>query len=308
MPKRKTAEKNKAFIAISFLIAIIALLFSIFGNWNQIYELFGLNENELFEASEGVSVHFIDVGQGDCALIITPENNILIDSGERDYCNAVLNYLKTQNVKKLDFVIASHPHSDHIGGLGFIIDELGAERIIMPDVKDELVPTTSSFNKLIDSIYENDTEVIYAKNGMTFNLGNGAEMEIIAPVNDYNNLNDYSVVMRFTYAGNSFLFTGDIENAAENDILDGGYHISADVLKIAHHGSSTSSSARFLNQTGGQFAVICVGSPNSYNHPNEKVIDRILNRDYKIFRTDINGHIVFDCTKDGLQVHIQKEM
>ncbi|MCL2694584.1 MAG: MBL fold metallo-hydrolase, partial [Oscillospiraceae bacterium] len=251
-------------------------------------------------------VHFIDVGQGDCALIITPEASVLIDSGERNYANVVINYIRAQGVEKLDYIVASHPHSDHIGGIGSIINTLGADRIIMPDVKDSLTPTTTAFESMIDSIIDNGTEVIFAEQGMFFNLGSGAAMEIIAPLRQYDKMNDNSVVVRFIHPAGVFLFTGDIEKEAENDITDSGLDISADVLKVAHHGSRTSSAAKFVNAVGGDYAVISVGSPNQYNHPTDDVLNRLTLRSYQILRTDLHGHIVFDCTSDGLVVYVQK--
>jgi beta-lactamase superfamily II metal-dependent hydrolase len=309
MQGRKTTKndaKNKSIFSV-IVLALFALfiLINVLADWNEAYSFFGLSGGK-FDSAEGVSVHFIDVGQGDSALILTPENSILIDSGEREYAPAVLNYLKTQGVKKLDYIIASHPHSDHIGGMSEIINELGAERIIMPDVRDDMVPTTSAFLRLLDSIEAGGVEVIFAKSGINFNLDNGAKLEIIAPLNDYDKMNNYSIVAKFTHQHGTFLFTGDIESAAEDDIADSGIDISADVLKVAHHGSATSSKAKFLNAVGGRFAVIGVGSPNSYNHPRDEVLNRLRNRNYEILRTDLHGNIVFDVTADGLVVYVQK--
>ncbi|MCL2019374.1 MAG: MBL fold metallo-hydrolase [Oscillospiraceae bacterium] len=316
MQKIKTSKinvKNKILISFAVLAAAVSLFISAKDGWYEVYGFFGLSGNQSFSSpdSEGVSVHFIDVGQGDCTLVLTPERSILIDSGERDYYSIVINYLKMQGVKELDYVIASHPHSDHIGAMGDIINEFGADFIIMPKVKDELIPTTSAFERLLDSIENNEVNVIWAASGTVLDLGNNSRLEILAPFNDdeydYDNLNNYSVVARFIYGNSSFLFTGDIENAAENYLTDSGFDINADVLKVAHHGSRTSSSAKFLNMVGGEFAIIGVGSPNSYNHPNDEVLRRIEVRDYTVFRTDLNGNIVFDCVSGGLNVYVQRE-
>ena len=269
--------------------------------------MFGLGDERVFGSAGGVSVHFIDVGQGDCALIKTQEKNILIDCGEREYYNTVLNYLKKQGVTRLDYVIISHPHSDHMGAMSYIIDELNADTLIMPKVKDELVPVTSSFGRLLDSVSRSGTQVVYAKPETRIELDNGSSIELLSPLNDYDDLNNYSVVVKLIAAGYTFLFTGDIEKDAENDILKSGFDISADVLKVAHHGSSTSSKAKFLNTVDADYAVINVGSPNSYNHPNDDVINRLIDRGYTIFRTDLHGDIVFDCTDSGLEIYTQKE-
>jgi len=309
----KTLRKstgNKLGLVILATVIAVSLAFTLLDKWGGIYDTLGLSGAGLNNAfggqrsGEGVSVHFIDVGQGDCALIITPENSVLIDSGERDYYSTVVNYIRARGVGKLDYIIATHPHSDHIGGIGNIIDELGADMIIMPEIPEELTPTTSGYIRMLDSIYNNSVEAIYAKPGMKFDLGN-SQMEIIAPVGNYDNLNDYSVVMRFTYENHSFLFTGDIEAAVESDIVDSG-DITAEVLSVSHHGSRTSSTAKFLNAVGGNYAVISVGSPNSYNHPDDRVLNRLLDRNYEILRTDLHGNIVFDCGGEALEVYVQK--
>lgn len=304
---QKTAKniKNKIFLIFAVCAALIIVTASVFGDWRGVYGFFGLAENTAFASGEGVSVHFIDVGQGDCALILTPSKSVLIDSGELGYASAVFNYLIAQNVKKLDYIIATHPHSDHIGSMSEVINYFGARLVILPEIPDELVTTTGAYLRLLESIYDNSAEAVYARRGMKFDLGSGAEMEIIAPLNDYEKINDYSVVVKFTHAGNSFLFTGDIENSAESDIADNG-GVSADVLFVAHHGSNSSSTSKFLNAVGGRYAVISVGSPNSYNHPRPEVISRISSRDYIILRTDLHGNIVFDSTGAGLFVYTQK--
>jgi competence protein ComEC len=302
--KRKSHGNKLGIILVAFIIAA-SFIVSVSGNWDRIYEAFGLGGGTAFVSSEGVSVHFIDVGQGDSALIITPGYNILIDSGERDYHTVVLSYLRAQGVRRLDYIIATHPHSDHIGGMGNIINELDVRRVVMPELKDELVPTTSAFMRLIDSIAANDVEVIWAVPEITFTLGDDSRLEILAPLREYERMNDHSVVARFTHHSSSFLFTGDIESAAESDLADSG-NIRADVLSVAHHGSRTSSTAKFLNAVGGRYAVISVGSPNSYNHPTDEVINRLLSRNYAILRTDLHGHIVFDCTSSGFTIHTQK--
>jgi len=303
---KNISVKSKVFLALIAVAVLISLFVSITGKWHEIYSFFGLSGNKGFTSSEGVSVHFIDVGQGDCALILTSEKSVLIDSGERDYYNVVVSYLRAQGVKKLDYVIVSHPHSDHIGSMSRVINEFGADFVIMPSFKESLIPVTSAFESLLDSIKNNSAQVIWAQSGMIFTLGNNSQLEILAPLNDreYEKLNDYSVVAKFSYAGNSFLFTGDMESPAENDLADSGLDISADVLKVAHHGSRTSSTAKFLNAVGGEYAVITVGSPNSYNHPNDDVLSRIENRGYEILRTDLHGNIVFDLTADGLLVYV----
>ncbi len=275
--------------------------------WKGIYSFFGLN-NDVSVAfpSENVSVHFIDVGQGDSELIITPEYNILIDSGENENYTKVLNYLDSYNIDTLHYIIVTHPHSDHAGGMSYIIDEVTVKKIIMPDIKDEIIPTTSTYRRLISSIEKNNTEVIFANENLSFDLGDNTFIDILAPLKDYDDLNNYSVVFKLTHGVNTFLFTGDIEKESENDILDNNTNVSARVLKVAHHGSSTSSKKSFLKAVGGEFAVIEVGAPNSYNHPNENTVKNLISQGYTIYRTDRNGNIVFVSDGESLEIITEK--
>jgi len=302
--KRKSLA-NKAGLILAVIIIAASVTVSLSGNWNRIYNAFGLGGVTTFVASEGVSVHFIDVGQGDSALIITQESYVLIDSGEWAYYATVLNYLQSQDVHRLDYIIATHPHSDHIGSMSYIVSELDVRRIIKPQITDELIPVTGAYLRLLDAIEANNVEIIWAVPGDIFGLCDNSTLEILGPLRDYDRLNDYSVVSRFTYFGSSFLFTGDIERTAESDLADYAY-IRADVLHVAHHGSATSGTAKFLNAVAGSHAVISVGSPNSYNHPRQEVLDRLTNRDYLIYRTDRHGHIVFDVTSEGFEVFTEK--
>jgi beta-lactamase superfamily II metal-dependent hydrolase len=304
---KNLSVKSRIILAVIAVAVCISTILTATGKWHDVYGFFGLNNGISFALSEGTSVHFIDVGQGDCILIMTQESSVLIDSGERAYAAVVINYLRAQNVGKLDLVIATHPHSDHMGSMSAVIDEFGADRIIMPRLPEELVPTTTAFLRLLDSIENNDVEVIWAEAGMIFELGGNSRLEILAPLKQYEGMNDNSVVAKLTLTSGSFLLTGDIEDVAESDLADSRYNISADVLSVAHHGSNTSSTAKFLNAVGGQYAVIGVGSPNSYNHPRDEVLARLENRGYIILRTDLHGNIVFICTDEGLEVHTQHD-
>lgn len=274
--------------------------------WNQIFGAADLSDEYTAVTDSEVTVHFIDVGQGDCELIMTPDKNVLIDCGEKEYSDAVIAYLKAQNITRLDYIIVTHPHSDHAGGMSYIINEFETGTVIMPKIKDSVVPTTSTYKRLLKAISKNNVSVEYAKAGAEYDLGGGSKMDIIAPVGDYDDLNNYSVVMKFTHGSNSFLFTGDIEKQAESDILDSGADIGADVVKVAHHGSSTSSTKAFIKAVSPRIAVVEVGSPNSYNHPNKDTLKRYGKVVDTIYRTDINGSIVFESDGEGFNIITEK--
>jgi competence protein ComEC len=287
-----------ALIVVAIIaVAVIAL------NWNSITASLGLNEtpqtSRPSDDSE-VQVHFLDVGQGDCALILTHDAAVLIDSGDTAYADRVIQYLRRVGVSKLDYIIVSHPHADHIGGMDKIIAAIGVEKLLMPRLPDELVPTTGVFERMLDAVEAYSVEIAYTHAGDSIDAG-GARIDILAPHPDsvFNGVNDYSAVARLVYRDNSMLFTGDMERAAENDILERGTDISADVLKVAHHGSRTSSQQAFIEAAGGQTAVIGVGSPNRYNHPTDDVLNRLEAAGYEILRTDVHGTIVFRFFREG---------
>lgn len=272
------------------------------------YKAAGLSgsSGELTAAGE-ISVHYIDVGQGDCALVKTDGMNVLIDSGEYTAAEDVIAYLSDMGIDRLDMVIASHPHSDHIGSMNRVIDKFGADVVVMPKLTAEMIPTTSSYEKLLKSVKKCGGKIEYAKVGSVYELAEGCELEIIAPVKDYDDLNNYSIVARLRHGSKSFLFTGDIEKTAERDILESGADISADVLKIAHHGSRTSSLKAFLQAVAPEYAVISVGSPNDYGHPHKETTKLLNKLGITVCRTDRSGTITFISDGESLRVETQKE-
>ena len=241
-------------------------------------------------------VHFIDVGQGDCALIRTETANVLIDCGELDSYGKVTRYLNRHGVGELDYIVVSHPHTDHMGGMYRIVERYGADRIIMPDVKG-LEPDIPLYRRLTDAADRQGIPILYAKAGTSLDLGENCLLEVIAPVSDYDDLNNYSAVVRFVCGAVSFLFTGDIEHEAETDILESGADISAEVLKVPHHGSGTSSLKRFVQAVSPTYAVFSVGENNDYGHPHSNITELYEKLGVSIFRTDMNGSVVF--TTDG---------
>lgn len=301
-------------------IAIIVLVFAFFlffvlndrflridgiPTWEDLYQGAGLSSP--VSAVEGdVSVHFIDVGQGDCELIKTQNKAVLIDCGEKEYYADVIDYIKTQKIEYIDYVIVTHPHSDHAGGMSFILDEFDIGTVIMPKIQESVTPTTSTYIRLLKSIENKNITVEYAEAGKEYTLDD-VKMTLLSPVQDYDDLNNYSVAVKLVHGENSFLFTGDIEKEAENDIIENGYDISADVLKVAHHGSSTSSQKKFINAVSPNYAVIEVGSPNSYNHPNADTIQRLENKEITIYRTDLYGNIVFVSDGKTFDILTEKE-
>ncbi|MCL2036883.1 MAG: MBL fold metallo-hydrolase [Oscillospiraceae bacterium] len=294
------------------VIFFASLLISFIG-WDKITMFFGLSDPPLVSApAEGVvQVHFIDVGQGDCALILTHEKAVLIDSGEDKYADFVIGYINKLGIKKLDLIIVSHVHSDHIGGIPQIVAAVKTDKLLLPRLPDRLVPTTNVFINMLNAVEEHSIEYAYAKAGDVFDLGN-ADIEILSPHVDFeiNGINNSSIAAKLNHGGNSFLFTGDMEREAEVNLIERERQreisLSATVLKVAHHGSRTSSGQTFLDAVGGKYAVISVGSPNNYNHPTDEVLKRLKSVGFEILRTDESGTIVFESSEDGLEIKKEK--
>ncbi len=249
------------------------------------------------------AVHFIDVGQGDSALIISGDKTMLIDAGEIDCGFKVTSYLAEKGVDSLDYIIATHPHSDHIGGLADVINTVKTDTVIVPHVSDEETPTTQVYLDFLNAMDVNGCKLKEAVVGEVIDLGM-SEMKILGPVTDeYDNLNDFSVVSQLTYGTVDFLFTGDAESPPENDILEAGLLEDIEVLKAGHHGSSTSSNKKFLKAVQPDYVVISCGEGNSYGHPNEKAMQRLGEYTDKIYRTDLQGSIVFKS--DGTEITVE---
>lgn len=300
------------------LLIILAVAFFFFLNDNflqisgvptttEILQTLGIIETPVTAADGEAAVHFIDVGQGDCELITVGNSTVLIDCGEQEYYENVRVYLDNLGIKKLDYVIATHPHSDHMGGMADILINYTIGHFLMPRTSDDMIPSTRAYESMLDAIETYGISASYAEVGDIIKLDNGGRIEILAPLHDdYDNLNNYSVTMRFSFGATRFLFTGDIERAAENDILNSGADISCNVIKIAHHGSTSSSTMAFLREASPQYAVINVGKDNSYGHPKQAVLDRLKEIGCKYYTTMQYGNIVFVSDGQTLTLHSSK--
>ena len=244
-----------------------------------------------------IKIHFIDVGQGDSIFIELPNNTtMLIDAGEASKGQVVANYIKELGYSKINYLIGTHPHTDHIGGLAYIINNFSIESIYMP----KAVSSSKTYENLLNTISEKALKIKTAKAGVNVFYNNNLKIDIIAPNSDsYSDLNNFSVVIKITYGNRNFLFMGDAETKSENEIMT---NVFADVIKIGHHGSDTSSGQSFVNKVKAKYAIITVGSNNKYNHPYQTIIDRWTNVGSTIYRTDLNGNIV--VTSDGNSLDI----
>lgn len=304
MAKRQGHRTKKQ--ALSPLVTGVAAVLLIAGL--LVYDLIRQYSAKQAVTGDGtLSVHFIDVGQGDCSLIRCGGTDILIDAGEREAGETVVQYLQQQGIRSLDYVIATHPHSDHIGGLPRVLQEIPAEHVLVSDIPEADLPTTASYERFLDAAEQASLTLETASPGDRYPLEQGAVLEILGPVGtDYDSLNNYSLVARLTYGETSFLFTGDMEEKAEKELLKAQVLSPVDVLKVGHHGSSTSTKKKFLEAVSPAMAVIECGD-NSYNHPNANTVKRLEGYTDRIYRTDLLGTIVMASDGRDIRVHWEKE-
>lgn len=246
-----------------------------------------------------LSVHFIDVGQADCALLECNGEYAMIDGGNTDDTELVTDYLAAQGVDRLSLVVGTHPHEDHIGGLPGVLKVYSADTVWT-----SAIPYYNGYiNAFLQAARSYADELAYPKIGDTFMLG-GAVITMIGPVKtDYEDVNDVSLVLMVTYGNTRFLFTGDMEQIAETDLLDSGADVKADVLKVGHHGSYSSTSYRFLREVAPTYAVISAGGSNEYGHPHDSTVSKLKNADAIIYRTDQMYNIV--ATSDGTTISFE---
>lgn len=243
-------------------------------------------------------IHYINVGQGDSMLLQSNGKNLLIDAGPRSNKDNLLKYLKKTGIKKLDYIVATHPHEDHIGAMRYVIDKYGVKEKMFAPKK---ISATASYKEMVKAISNANKKIIVAKAGVSFTLGDAVFCEMLAPSsNSYDNTNDYSAVIKVTFGKTSFLFTGDAEKTSEREILENNPGINVDVLKIGHHGSMTSTTDNFLEAVSPRIAIISCGNNNEYGHPHDGTLQKLKENNITIFRTDFDGNIVLES--DGNKI------
>ena len=269
-----------------------------------IYAIFLLHNNELEQTStvrNELIVTYIDVGQGDSELIQQGDNAILIDTGEYSQRKKLTDKLNALGVTSLDYVIATHPHSDHMGSMNVIIDTYDVLHILMPNV----TSNTVSFEKMLQSIANKGLHIDRPIPGESITAGN-IKLDILAPNSDkYNDVNDYSIITRLDWGETSFLFTGDAEALSEKEMLSKGFNVNVNVLKVGHHGSVSSTSAVFLDEVNPIMAVISCGTNNVYGHPHKETMVKLEDKNITVYRTDTMGTITM--RSDGTNITVETE-
>ena len=289
------SKSNIQYLLVFIVVFAIAGTISLISHDNESKITPNNNDNMLV-------VHFLDVGQGDCEFIELPNSQcMLIDASTNEYGDDIVEAIRGYGYSEIDYVVATHPHADHIGGMSEVIDSFDIGKIYMPRTSSN----SKSFEGLLTSISNKNLSINTAKTGTTIYSDNGINIEILSPISSfYEETNDYSAVVKIEYGESSFLFMGDAEKPVENELIEKyGYDLDVDVLKAGHHGSRYSSSTEFLDYVTPEYTVISCAKDNSYGHPHSETIKRLNNVNTQIFRTYELGNITVSCdSNDSFEI------
>ncbi|EIF6153071.1 MBL fold metallo-hydrolase [Clostridium perfringens] len=283
-------DKKKKIIS-SIIGIIVVLLAGYFG--------IDLTQDSKVPKDSKLMISYMDVGQGDAAYIKVNGNDILIDAGPRSNSKELLEQLKAKNIDDFELVIVTHPHEDHIGGMVDVFKEYEVKAFYSP----KITHTTKTYENLVKAVKDEGLKTKELKGGMVIDLGEGAKFEVFTPQkSEYEELNDYSPIMKLSFGDTSYLFTGDAEKLAEEEAL-AKYKTSldSDVIKFGHHGSSSSSSNAFIEAVSPKYGIISCAKDNKYGHPHRETLDIIKKYNIKTFRTDTDGEIIL--TSDGKSIN-----
>lgn len=280
---------KKRLYLIPFTVVILIICFSFIGKVIALLTN-SSNSSRYLPLNYDLKVHFLNVGQGDCILIQSYDKNLLIDSGPNTSSKKVIRYLHKHNIKKLDYVIATHPHEDHIGAMDDIISNFTVDNFFAPKIASH----NTDFLNLVTELSKKNKKINVSKSGLEFNINENTKLTFLSPQEDnYDNLNNYSTVIKLQFKQISFLFTGDSEKLIEDELIKGQADLAAQVLKIGHHGSKTSSSKNFISRVNPTYAVISCGLGNDYGHPDNVTLNTLTELKIKGYRTDKQGDIIF---------------
>ena len=257
-------------------------------------------------ATGEAKVYIIDVGQGESILITTDEKSMLIDAGENNMGDEVLEFIDTLGLDSLDYALATHPHSDHIGGLDTVLENIPVGEVLFGHIPDKLTPTTKTYEDVLDVIEQKNIPLTQVDSGDTIDLGSGAVVTVLGPVTEeVEDLNNTSVVCRLDFGETSFLFNGDQEEPMEQLLIENNANLDCDMMTMGHHGSSTSSSREYLDAVSPEYASISCGKANKYGHPHDETVENLEQLDIPYYRTDLSGNITF--TSDGETISVRTE-
>lgn len=279
------------------LLPLIALLFCILILFSGCQTLSSLNKS--FTPEDSLAVHYLDVGQGDAILLVDKDDTMLIDGGNPENEPDIVKYIKSLGITQLDYVVATHNHNDHAGGLADVVANIDVSNLYITHSEE-----TKASQNLIKAASDKNVPISIPAPGTTFSFG-GSAIVFLGPLSIHENVNDDSLVFKVTRGGHRFLFTGDMERQAEQELLSQNLDLEADVLKVGHHGSSTSTGYVFLRAVNPRYSVISSGANNDYGHPHEETLSRLNDIGSTLFRTDLLGAVV--ATSQGDQLTFNKK-
>ena len=284
--RRRKSKKLKIFLAI--IVAVAGIIAGVLG----INELTKSSVPEGTKVEDGEAmIHFIDVGQGDAILITMSEGNVLIDAGTNSSEDALQTYLDNLKITEIEYAVFTHPHEDHIGGADMVLENYDVNNVLLPDYPYD----TKTYERMMDGIEKEKARIHLAEPDMTFTVGDML-FTVLAPIAEMpKETNNSSVVLKAAYGTTTFMFTGDAEEASEEEIIARYTEesLKCDLLKVGHHGSDTSTSQEFLDLVAPKYAVMQVGMGNDYDHPRQSTLKKLDNAGVTYYRTDIHGDIVF---------------
>lgn len=304
----KQGKKSKRSSIIASAVFFIAIIAAILGRFNSDFEIepgSATTKSTAAVSADTCAVHFIDVGQGSSVLLQSGSSGILVDAGEKEYGRRVVDYLNSHGIKQLDYVVATHPHTDHIGGLLTVLKEVSVKNVILPKLTSSNTPSTKTYESFLQIIYDKKINAIAAKYGKTYTVGK-IILTVLGPVEQNKDLNNMSVICKADVNSTTFLLSADAETPEMRSVLKKSPELSCDIMLMGHHGSRTSLESRYLKYADPAAAVIQCGLNNSYGHPHEEVIDYLEQNSIRYYRTDLSGDIVFTCGSKGYKVKTSK--
>lgn len=301
-------ERRNAFIIVLLCIfALIVTVLELFGitNWHKV-SLFSGAVDGIKVADTDFAIYYLDVDQSDCSIVVCDGEVMVIDTGSYPQLDDIQEALYALEVETIDYLVITHQHDDHMSCAERLIGIYNVENIVMPKLSKENIVNTETYNRLLHAIDDYEVNPIAAQHGNFLELGS-ATVEVLAPLKQYKELNNMSIVMKITYGETSFLFQGDAESQVETDLLYSDYDLTADVLKLGHHGSKTASTEKYLDAVNPQIAVISCGQGNTYGHPRVTVMEYLVERDIDFYITVDSGDITVSSDGKNIEVFTEKE-